>query len=73
MKPRAPWLARAWLPYLLAGVLWITYGSVVLGEPQGLGLIFIGLACLAAGLYGAGWRVRRCLMDGQSPARTRRP
>ena len=57
MRPPPPWVARAWLPYLLAGVLWITFGSVVLGDPQGLGLTFIGLACLAFGVYGAGWRV----------------
>lgn len=55
---RQPWIARAWLPYLLTGVLWVTFASVVLGDPQGLGLIFVGLACLALGVYGAGWQVR---------------
>ena len=57
MMGRIPWAARAWLPYLLAGVLWVTFGSVVLGERQGLGLIFIGLTCLAIAVYGAGWHV----------------
>jgi hypothetical protein len=57
MRSQSPGIARAWLLYVLAGVLWITYGSVVLGDPQGLGLIFIGLACLAFGVYGAGWRM----------------
>jgi hypothetical protein len=52
------WVARTWLPYSLAGVLWITVGAVVLGEPQGLGLIFIGLTCLSLGLSGALWRAR---------------
>jgi hypothetical protein len=51
------WVARAWLPYTLAGVLWVTVGAVVLGDPQGLGLIFIGLTCLSLGLCGALWRV----------------
>jgi len=57
MRLRTPWIARVWLPYLLAGVLWIALGSVVLGDPQGLGLVFIGLACLSFGIYGAGWQV----------------
>lgn len=50
-------LDRPSLAALLAGILWMTFGPVVLGVPQGLGLIFIGLACLALGVYGAGWRV----------------
>ena len=41
-------IARAWLPYLLAGIGWVTLGGL-LGEPRGLGLIFIGLVCLALG------------------------
>jgi hypothetical protein len=49
------WLARAWLLYLLAGILWVTLGAAMLGVPRGLGLIFTGLACLALGLYGAVW------------------
>jgi hypothetical protein len=57
MRRRTPWVARGWLAYLLAGVGWVTFGSVVLGDPQGLGLIFIGLACLAFGVYGATHRV----------------
>jgi len=69
MRPHIPWVARAWLPYLLAGVLWITYGSVVLGDPKGLGLTFIGLACLAFGLSGAGWRVRHRYRPGHDPRR----
>jgi hypothetical protein len=52
------WTSRAWLPYLLAGALWVTVGAVVPGYPAGLGLIFVGLCCLAAGTYGAG-RKRR--------------
>jgi hypothetical protein len=58
MRPRTPGVARAWLPYLLAGVLWIALGSVVLGNPRGLGLVFIGLVCLSFGIYGAGWQLR---------------
>jgi predicted lysophospholipase L1 biosynthesis ABC-type transport system permease subunit len=57
MDERAPWLARAWLPYLLAGVAWVTIGAVVLGNSRGLGLIFIGITCLAFGSYGAGWQL----------------
>lgn len=57
MKPQAPWFVRAWLPYLLVGVGWVAYGSAVLGEPQGLGVIFIGLSCLSIGGWGAGWRM----------------
>ena len=41
-------IARGWLPYLLAGIGWVTLGAL-LGVPRGLGLIFIGLACLALG------------------------
>jgi hypothetical protein len=51
-----PWVARGWLPYLLAGIGWVTLGAAVLGVPRGLGLIFVGLTCLAIGGYGAGWR-----------------
>ena len=51
--------ARAWLPYFLAGVAWLALGAFVLGDPKGLGLIFIGLACVAFGAYGAAWRLRR--------------
>jgi hypothetical protein len=69
MRPQTPWVARAWLPYLLAGILWLTYGSVALGEPQGLGVIFIGLACLAIGLCGAGWRVRHGYRLSHDPRR----
>ena len=58
MEQRAQWLARAWLPYFLAGVVWVTVGALVLGDPNGLGLIFIGMACLALGVCGAGWRLR---------------
>lgn len=53
-----PWTARAWLPYTLAGIAWVTLGAVVLGSPRGSGLIFIGLVCLSIGLSGASWRVR---------------
>jgi hypothetical protein len=56
MRLRTPWIARAWLPYSLAGAGWVAYGSV-LGEPRGLGCIFIGLACLSLGIGGARWRV----------------
>ena len=55
--PHRRTLARAWLPYSLAGILWVTVGAVVLGNPQGLGLVFIGLTCLSFGLYGARWRL----------------
>ena len=58
MKATPHGLARAWLPYSLAGVLWVTVGAVALGSPRGLGLVFIGLACLGLGLSGALWRVR---------------
>ena len=58
MEQRAQWVARAWLPYFLAGVVWVTVGALVLGDPNGLGLIFIGMACLALGVCGAGWRLR---------------
>ena len=58
MEERASWLARAWLPYFLAGVAWVMVGAVVLGVPRGLGLIFVGLACLSLGVRGAGWRLR---------------
>jgi hypothetical protein len=69
MRPQTLGFARAWLPYLLAGILWITYGSVALGEPQGLGLIFTGLACLAIGLYGARWRMRHRYQPSHHPQR----
>jgi hypothetical protein len=49
MQTRMAWAARLWLLYLLAGIGWVMLG-VVLGVPQGLGLIFIGLACLAFGV-----------------------
>lgn len=52
------WAARTWLPYSLAGVIWVTVGSFALGIPRGLGLVFIGLSCLSIGLSGALWRVR---------------
>jgi hypothetical protein len=42
---------------VLAGVLWVMFGSVLLGDRRGLGLIFVGLCCLAFGVWGAGWRV----------------
>ena len=58
MKATPHGLSRAWLPYSLAGVLWVMVGAVALGSPRGLGLVFIGLACLSFGLYGALWRVR---------------
>jgi hypothetical protein len=57
MKATPHWVARAWLPYSLAGVLWVTAGAAVLGNPQGMGLLFIGLTCVSLGLYGALWRV----------------
>ena len=57
METRVVWIARAWLPYLLAGILWVTVGAVALGDRRGLGLIFIGLACLSFGVFGAGWRL----------------
>lgn len=40
------WMARLWPVYLLAGLGWTTLGAL-LGVTRGLGLIFIGLACLA--------------------------
>ncbi|HEY6311921.1 MAG TPA: hypothetical protein VIY52_14110 [Streptosporangiaceae bacterium] len=58
MKVMPRWLAQAWLPYSLAGIAWVTPGAVVLGNPKGSGLIFIGLVCLSIGLSGASWRVR---------------
>jgi len=59
MEESARRIARAWLPYFLAGVFWLVFGAFVLGDPKGLGLIFIGLACLALGSYGAVWRLLR--------------
>ncbi|MDN5790528.1 MAG: hypothetical protein L0H25_06635 [Micrococcales bacterium] len=56
MSSRTLWIARAWLAYLLIGVLWITVGSA-LGEPAGVGLISIGMVCLSFGVYGAGRRL----------------
>ena len=50
-------MSRAWLPYSLAGLAWVTAGGL-LGEPRGLGMIFIGLSCLAIGLGGL-WARRR--------------
>jgi hypothetical protein len=58
MDTRFAWIARGWwLLYLVAGIVWVTLGAVVLGDPQGVGLICVGLACLAFGVYGAGWRL----------------
>jgi hypothetical protein len=57
MKATPHWMARAWLPYTLAGVLQVSFGAVVLGDPRGLGLVFIGLTCLGLGLSGAVWRL----------------
>jgi hypothetical protein len=72
METRIGWAARAWLPYLLAGALWITLGTVVLGGPQGLGLIFVGLACLAFGAYGAACRARDGRRRGPAVSPSRR-
>jgi len=58
MKATQDWIARAWLPYTLAGVTWVTIGAL-LGQSHGVGLIFIGLSCLALGLSGAARRIRR--------------
>jgi hypothetical protein len=41
------------LPYLFAGIGWVTIGVVVLGAQRGLGLIFVGISCLSLGGYGA--------------------
>jgi hypothetical protein len=57
VEDRATWIARTWLLYFLAGVGWVMFGAFVLGEPRGLGMIFIGLSCLSLGIYGAGWRL----------------
>lgn len=62
-------MARAWLPYLLAGLLWLALGSAVLGVPKGIGLIFVGLTCLAFGVFGAGWRVRHGYQLSPDPRR----
>jgi hypothetical protein len=53
MRVMPRWLARARLPYTLAGIAWVMLGAVVLGSPRGSGLIFIGLVCLSIGLYEA--------------------
>jgi hypothetical protein len=58
-EKRARWIARAWLPCFLAGVLWPIVGALILGNPRGLGLIFIGLTSLALGTYGTVWRLLR--------------
>ncbi|MGH3295204.1 MAG: hypothetical protein ACRDP7_25745, partial [Trebonia sp.] len=44
-------MGRAWLPYLFAGIGWVTIGVVVLGAQRGLGLIFVGISCLSLGGY----------------------
>ena len=49
MQTRMAWATRLWPLYLLAGLGWVTLGGV-LGVPRGLGLIFIGLVCLAFGV-----------------------
>jgi hypothetical protein len=59
MEERAHGIARAWLPYFLSGVGWLVVGGLVLRDPSGLGFIFIGLVCLALGVYGAAWRLLR--------------
>jgi hypothetical protein len=69
VNARMGWMARGWLPYLLAGVLWVTVGAVVLGDPRGLGLIFVGLACLSFGVYGAARR----MTHGHGSGRRLRP
>ena len=58
MKAVPSWVARAWLPYALAGIGWVLVGAVVLGIPRGEGMVFIGLSCLSLGLCGALWRIR---------------
>ncbi|MHB1930300.1 MAG: hypothetical protein ACYDEN_02585 [Acidimicrobiales bacterium] len=50
MRSTRRWAAS--LPWLLVGILWVLLGAVVLGDPQGLGLIFIGLGCLAFAVSG---------------------
>lgn len=60
MQTRMAWTARLRPLYLLAGLGWVSLGSV-LGLPRGLGLIFIGLVCLAVGLQprrARSWRGR---------------
>ena len=52
-----PWVAQVWLPYLLAGILWIIVSAAVLGEPQGAGIMFIGVSCLSIGSVGVSWRL----------------
>lgn len=59
METSVPWLARCWLPYLLAGLGWVTFGAAVLGMPRGLGLVLVGLACLGLGLGLGGYGARR--------------
>jgi hypothetical protein len=46
MQTPMAWAARWWPLYLVAGLGWVTLGAV-LGVPRGVGLIFIGLICLA--------------------------
>jgi len=70
MPTKPPWVARVWLPYLLAGAGWVAYGSA-LGQPRGLGCIFIGLACLSLGTGGARRRVLHRLRH-EPPHRARR-
>jgi len=57
MKATPTRSGRAWLPYSLIGLGWMTAGGL-LGQPRGLGMIFIGLACLSIGLS-LGLRARR--------------
>jgi hypothetical protein len=67
-----PWIARAWLPYLLIGILWVIFGAVVLGDPQGVGAIFIGVACVGLGSCGVLWRLRHgCGLLRELPSQSR--
>jgi hypothetical protein len=58
MTPHA-WVARVWLPYLLGGIVSVTVAPTLLGAQEGIGLVFVGLACLGIGATGALWRLRR--------------
>jgi hypothetical protein len=64
--------ARAWPVSTLVGVGWVVAGGIWLavGGP-GQGLVFIGLACLGMGVYGAR-SAQRCGPATHNPRQSRK-